>query len=597
MLFVNFITLKNKNQYKEVITIKKIFLNSLKGKSLIRRMLLQNFGIMLTVIICSIFVYFKIIIGTSDKIFINYYKNILQSLSYDLDSNTYKSFIENPTKTSESYKELFQYLNSYSTNLDIKNIYISRIDEKTGKELLLIHGSDESLPIGEPILTNLGTKAFRLKRVIYEKVIYNNQNTYSFYSPILDSTGKCIGLLAFKIPTYILGYRNGFKILSNIFFIALCSIFFIAIYTYISISALWDILKPIYVIKNQVVTLSNKILAINKNITFSGYEFNCIQQLLVKSIDIIKKFIMSLIIYLEYIKFSIAKTKVNSLEIIHKIKSTITTITNVSKSTEDVNSKVHILKDEIKNFADNILEIRDEIKETLDSNILATNICQNNNNLLNIFLMEISTLIKKFKIEQIECKKLKFLSDKINKILSDILTITNETKLLSLNASIVAISAGEHGKSFGVIAKEIGELSQNIIKSTSYIQQTLVKISDTINALNQESIEIFETFKTHSENSKIFISNLSEMYTSIKDITNFLKNISFFTDKISNKNNTLIDSITSLSSSSSYNLNSVKQIENLITKINDNALTFKNSFEYLNDTISQIKSDLNEFKL
>ena len=76
-----------------------------------------------------------------------------------------------------------------------------------------------------------------------------------------------------------------------------------------------------------------------------------------------------------------------------------------------------------------------------------------------------------------------------------ILTITNETKLLSLNASIVAISAGEHGKSFGVIAKEVGELSQNIIKSTGYIQQTLVKISNTINLLNKESIEIFESFK------------------------------------------------------------------------------------------------------
>ncbi len=148
--------------------------------------------------------------------------------------------------------------------------------------------------------------------------------------------------------------------------------FFIALYIYISTVALWNILKPIYIIKNQVVALSNKILSINKNISFSGYEFNCIQQLLVKSIDIIKKFILNLIIYLEYIKFSIAKTKVNSIEIIHKIKSTNSTITNVSKSTEDVNLKVHILKDEIKNFADNILEIRNEIKETLDSNILAT---------------------------------------------------------------------------------------------------------------------------------------------------------------------------------------------------------------------------------
>ena len=65
------------------------------------------------------------------------------------------------------------------------------------------------------------------------------------------------------------------------------------------------------------------------------------------------------------------------------------------------------------------------------------------------------------------------------------------------------------------------------------------------------------------------------MYTSVKDITNFLKTFLSLQIKISNKNNTLIDSITSLSSSSSYNLNSIKQIENLITKINDNALTFK----------------------
>ncbi|BAK81576.1 methyl-accepting chemotaxis protein [Candidatus Arthromitus sp. SFB-rat-Yit] len=551
---------------------------------------------MIIMIICSVFIFLKIMIGTSDKIFINYYKDILQSLNYDLDINTYKRFIENPTKASLEYNSLFEYLNSYSTTLDIKNIYISTINEETNTEFLLIHGSDKSASIGDTISSNLGNNAFKLKEVKCARVNNNNPN-YSFYSPILNDFGNPIGLIAFKIPVSTLSNLNSLKFIDNILLIILSTILFIILYIYISTIMLWNIFKPIYIIKNQVISLSNKILSINRNISFPTYEFNKIQQLLTKSIDIIKKFILNLIIYLEYVKFSIAKTKVKSIEITHKIKSTISNITSVSKSTEDINSKVYILKNDIKHFSDNILEIKDEIKETLSSNVLATNMCQNNNNLLNIFLMEISTLIKKFKVEQIECKKLKFLSDKINKILSNILNITNETKLLSLNASIVAISAGEHGKSFGVIAKEIGELSQNIIKSTSYIQKTLIKISDTINALNQESIEIFESFKIHSENSKAFISNLSEMYTSIKNITNFLKNISYSTDKISNKNNLLIESITSLSSNSSYNLNSVKQIENLITKINDNTLTFKNSFDSLSDNINQIKSELNKFKL
>lgn len=559
-------------------------------------MLLQNFVTMIIMIICSVFIFLKIMIVTSDKIFINYYKDILQSLNYNLDINTYKRFVENPTKASLEYNSIFEYLNGYSTTLDIKNIYISTINEETNSEFLLIHGSDKSTSIGDPISSNLGTKVFKLKEVKCAKVNNNNPN-YSFYSPILNDSGNPIGLLAFKIPVATLSHLNTLKFLNNILLIILCTILFIILYIYISTMMLWNIFKPIYIIKNQVISLSNKILSINRNISFPTYEFNKIQKLLTKSIDIIKKFILNLIIYLEYIKFSIAKTKVKSIEITHKVKSTISNITSVSKSTEDINSKVYILRDDIKHFSDNIIEIKDEINETLNSNILATNICQNNQNLLNIFLMEISTLIKKFKVEQIECKKLKFLSDKINKILSNILNITNETKLLSLNASIVAISAGEHGKSFGVIAKEIGELSQNIIKSTSYIQQTLIKISDTINVLNQESIEIFESFKIHSENSKVFISNLSEMYTSIKNITSFLKNISYSTDKINNKNNMLIESITSLSSNSSYNLNSVKQIENLITKINDNTLTFKNSFDSLSDNINQIKSELNKFKL
>ena len=166
-----------------------------------------------------------------------------------------------------------------------------------------------------------------------------------------------------------------------------------------------------------------------------------------------------------------------------------------------------------------------------------------------------------------------------------------------MNASIVAISAGEHGKSFGVIAKEVGELSQNIIKSTGYIQQTLVKISNTINLLNKESIEIFESFKKHSEKSKIFSSNLSEIYNSIKNITIVLKDISFSSEKLNNKNEIILENVTFLSSNSSSNLNSIKQIENLITKVNDNALTFRKSFEDLDDNINQIKFELNQFKL
>lgn len=71
-------------------------------------------------------------------------------------------------------------------------------------------------------------------------------------------------------------------------------------------------------------------------------------------------------------------------------------------------------------------------------------------------------------------------SDDIDKILDFIGEVAGRTNLLSLNASIIATQAGEHGKAFAVVAEQIRELAAQISSSTKSIGQIVRAVRDDV---------------------------------------------------------------------------------------------------------------------
>lgn len=84
-------------------------------------------------------------------------------------------------------------------------------------------------------------------------------------------------------------------------------------------------------------------------------------------------------------------------------------------------------------------------------------------------------------------KKLGGRSVEIGKILNVIDEITDQTTLLALNAAILAAQAGEHGKSFSVVADEIKDLADRTSYSTreiaELIQSVQQEVRDAISAM------------------------------------------------------------------------------------------------------------------
>lgn len=80
--------------------------------------------------------------------------------------------------------------------------------------------------------------------------------------------------------------------------------------------------------------------------------------------------------------------------------------------------------------------------------------------------------------------------DQIEVLADSIMGITEQTNLLSLNASIEAARAGEAGKGFAVVAEEIRQLAEQSSSTVGDIQEVTERVRTAVNALTNHSQEL-----------------------------------------------------------------------------------------------------------
>lgn len=240
------------------------------------------------------------------------------------------------------------------------------------------------------------------------------------------------------------------------------------------------------------------------------------------------------------------KTKENSLhlnsnneEIKVSIESTNAASKQMLEASEQVTNKaadevitVKNIKDRINDGVNEIVDVKNSSKEVTELSNLNNEIVQEGVNKitnLNNTISDVSRNIDKV------VSSMNMLLEKNQQVCNILVTlndITEQTNLLSLNASIEAARAGDAGKGFAVVAEEVRNLADSSKEFTTQIDTLLSEFSETIELVTSE----VTNQKGAIDSCGSFSKEVSTLFDTIRDNSNGILDKSTIVDT---KTNTL----------------------------------------------------------
>ena len=188
--------------------------------------------------------------------------------------------------------------------------------------------------------------------------------------------------------------------------------------------------------------------------------------------------------------------------------------------------------------------------------------------------------------------------DEIGLLLTSIVQISSKTSLLALNASIEAGRAGEDGKGFAVIAKQIQELSmstsQNIQKIGTVVEEVTAAVKDLVQGSKELLSYISENVSYEYQGFLQVVDQYSGDSSSINDI---VSDFSVTSQKLSAVVMDIFQRIEGIAESADNSAAKVDLIFQQVQELSNESVVLVNETDLLNESSTSLKDAIIGFHL